>query len=1015
MVDQYIEQSVCHREPRGRRHKRRRRVENGQHDNSSANTGAVPADSPSVADAEVPGEGNAQGIEAEIPETSRREVEELERIARSPHSGDAPGTKTKFSLNDALVYGFCVLGIVLSLNVFRIDLFRTLTRQAEEPIGTITFKYKAAQRRFVDRVLWDRLQKDSPVYDGDFIRTAELSEATVTFEGGGAVINLPENSLIQLHHAQGGIRVDVNEGEVGASAEDSSVVLAAGDSLVTVETGAVVTAGLAGGDFTLRVMEGAASFAGPGGTGNISAGETVALNEAGLRPVREATALLPRPQARFLSPRPGKFPVLFRWNRVDLAPEELTRLEVAEDRGFSRIVLIEDSLYDAVAVELEPGLYYWRVSLVNDQGDGSSPNILSFRILAAPAPALITPVEGYSYQFRVKKPFVRFQWTETGEADSYVLQVADNPDMKDPVLSEEVRGTSFYFSGLGPGTWHWRALPVFPAFYEGAAGAGAPASFSIVQSGALGSPELRSPRDRGMVNVAAGQEDVYFSWRPEAEASSYRILVSANPGLEDPVIDETVRDNFYTRRAGRDALGPGQYYWSVLQTDIEGNDSEPAPTRSFVALEGEPIQRLVFPPDGYVAEASLLPDLRFTWRSNLPFQTRFQIAGDRGFASPFIDEAAGGEAFQGRMLPEGTWYWRILARGSGDAFFQTPPRSFVAAASISAPLLLEPVPDREVFIQEEKPLIFSWAAPAGAEYYQFRLYHGGNRNSPVYENSLVEGTGEDLSLSGYPEGEYHWTVRGLAAESARSTRRTGLLAEGVFTARRLRPVTLDYPGNNAELDGLRAYYEPETLRWSSGDAVGTSRFILSSRSDFAGTPLRRIDNPPRHIVLPRLGAGNYYWTIQAETPDGYDISARTPGRFRVRPMPLLPRAANRLPEDGKRIGGAELRENRRILFSWDAVRGATGYLFVLTNAGTGRTILRRGPTAATTFALEDLTALDVGTFVWQVEAVMAEQARGGAAGAIIRRGELGESRFTIDFDLPDTPAPGEPGILYGNE
>jgi hypothetical protein len=39
---------------------------------------------------------NAQGIEAEIPQTRHRRVEELERIARSPLCGDAPNINPAF-------------------------------------------------------------------------------------------------------------------------------------------------------------------------------------------------------------------------------------------------------------------------------------------------------------------------------------------------------------------------------------------------------------------------------------------------------------------------------------------------------------------------------------------------------------------------------------------------------------------------------------------------------------------------------------------------------------------------------------------------------------------------------------------------------------------------------------------------------------------------------------------------------------------------------------------------------
>jgi hypothetical protein len=199
------------------------------------------------------------------------------------------------------------------LNLFRLDLYRTLTRQTEAPIGTITFKYRAAQRRFADRALWDRLKRESPVYEGDVIRTAELSEATVTFAGGDAVINLAENSLIQLHEDDRGLSVDFDKGGVSAGAGDAPLTLVAGDRRITVEPGGMAQLGTENGELTLRVMEGTASLAGADGTAGVAAGETLALGGAGPRALREAAALFPRPQARFLNPGPGTFAVPFPW------------------------------------------------------------------------------------------------------------------------------------------------------------------------------------------------------------------------------------------------------------------------------------------------------------------------------------------------------------------------------------------------------------------------------------------------------------------------------------------------------------------------------------------------------------------------------------------------------------------------------------------------------------------------------------------------------------------------------
>jgi hypothetical protein len=309
---------------------------------------------------------------------------------------------------------------------------------------------------------------------------------------------------------------------------------------------------------------------------------------------------------------------------------------------------------------------------------------------------------------------------------------------------------------------------------------------------------------------------------------------------------------------------------------------------------------------------------------------------------------------------------------------------------------------------------FSWNPSPGAEYYQLKLYHESDRSQAVYEGNFLDETNMPLSLNAYPEGNYFWTVQGFVSESARSTRITGLIADGAFIARKIRPVSLDYPNDGEAFPGLQAYLEPSTVRWSS-DPVAASSFILSRNPNFSGPPLVAINNPPQNITLPRLRAGEYYWTVRAETADGFDVSARTPRQIRILPIPPLPAAANRRPVNDALITEADLR-NRRIVFTWDAVPGATGYFFTLEGAE-GTALIREGPFEETRFVLEDFTVLDLGTFVWRLEAVLTDplRERQEDTGEIFQRGEIGENRFTVEFIRPDVPDLQRPGVLYGRE
>ena len=81
----------------------------------------------------------------------------------------------------------CIVGASINSYLFYNNFFRALTKLNEKPIATITFKYKTAQRKFLERVVWDRLRQGSPVYNGDTIHTANLSEATVWFSDGNVM------------------------------------------------------------------------------------------------------------------------------------------------------------------------------------------------------------------------------------------------------------------------------------------------------------------------------------------------------------------------------------------------------------------------------------------------------------------------------------------------------------------------------------------------------------------------------------------------------------------------------------------------------------------------------------------------------------------------------------------------------------------------------------------------------------------------------------------------------------
>jgi hypothetical protein len=312
--------------------------------------------------------------------------------------GKRKNTKSRRVLNaaDWAVILLCCAGAFLSFWFFWTDLNRAINRN-QAPVGTITFKHRAAQRRFADRVLWDRLRQDSPIYEGDFIHTAELSDATVTFHE-GQKISLSENSLVQIRTQGGRTVVDLASGNISLeNAGQAAMVLVSGNKEVEL-SGVIKARSSENGGFELQVLEGSAA---------VHSGDDVIVQEAGqvlsisgegavAEPPR-VIMLRPLPDERFISSGEA-LEISFSWTPVNFTGAEHTRLEIAGDRRFTHPLRTLDLNDSGAVVELPPGTYWWRAYVLYPED--SSPEKLTIvpaepapQVLSLPAPVPVTLVE----------------------------------------------------------------------------------------------------------------------------------------------------------------------------------------------------------------------------------------------------------------------------------------------------------------------------------------------------------------------------------------------------------------------------------------------------------------------------------------------------------------------------------------------------------------------------------------------------------------------------------------------
>jgi len=858
---------------------------------------------------------------------------------------------------DVFVVLLCLSGVIGSLYLFQRDLFMSLNLQSS-PAGTVIVKFNTVQRRHSDRVVWDRLFRESPVYAGDLIRIAKLSGATLDIERNE--IDLDEYTLIRIIKNGDSFQIDLLSGNVNITSGSDAKILLLSYADVVIETvpGTVLRASNTDEGRMLKVIEGTASYSINGQVQEIKA-PSFLPDPKGKEQPPMVVATQPKSGARYLKTAAGNANVNFSWSKFNMPPSARLRLEISSDRNFSTNVRTINNLDSEAAAAMNSGVWYWRLS-----HNGAVLETGRFTVTEADKPQLLSPERNEQFRYRTLKPEINFRWTEVGEAESYIVQVSDSSNFNNSKINKQVQGISFLVPELEAGTWYWRVQPVYSGVMQGNPVFSDTAIFHIDQYNALETLEMSLPAPDGFVNIGPERNDFTFSWKSVGEAASYTILISVDNDLSNPVIERTVRDNFFVYGKDENILLPGRYYWSVFYTDVEKYNSLLPQPRSIMTIYTDIVQKLDFPPNGYSIEEGQIKNTRFSWRTNLTYERRFQISASPDFYSLAVNVPVSGDSLQGVSIPAGDWYWRISAKYDALSPEYTPPARSIRLTK--APPVVVPPPARPAPVR---------APPARAP-------------APAKVPSPPQRAATRPPPAAQPQ------TPAPPAQPAPPLR-----------------LSLLSPAPGAVLSGFTTLSQPTTFRWETSEDVARSRFIISRNANpYTGRAEVEILNPDRTVTVNQLGEGLWYWTVEAYTSDGRPIIAGEPRQLRVQPIPLFDAPQLILPQRGHRIGAEQLRQQRDIKFSWSQVEGANAYILTITRESDLRRyqIFQSDLLDKTDYTFDELGIFDLdGEYIWQVEAV-----RSNSEGIIEQRGRPGESNFILDIPPPRVQT-GETGILYG--
>ena len=514
-------------------------------------------------------------------------------MQKNESKSTADNTKIKPRMRpvDIIIIAVCLAGAGFCAAAFWQEYNNTLVRLDEEPVGIIIFRKGVAQRRFIDRNMWDRLHQASPVYHGDIIRTIEKSEAIIILKDEVTHLSLDERTMIQVFFdGRSGAQIDFSGGYLGVTSESESILINSGGSAITV--GGQVNMNKSEEGFVISVLDGTAGFNGA----EIEAGGILALDPYGgicTQPVIAITSF--GPSVHILGPPGEAVPVVFSWNSANFDADTHVILDVALDRGFNQILETKDvSGVSSVAVYLESGIYWWRAFPV-DPGSRRPLSRLypsgNIEVISAAAVHLRSPAAGEELIFN-SDSVIPLSWSAVEGALAYLVEISANADISNPVISRNVQTNSVVETNLDFGRWYWRVTPVFPPMFRGDEALSATGSFRVTQGDPpVFEPILTSPLKNGNIYIdpaaAAGSR---LFWAHDRSADSWFVEIADNPVMRNPVVRQNTAFNYFL--LPQNLLHEGaNWYWRV--TAQSGESYAVSPVQNFNVTRRAPGARPV--------------------------------------------------------------------------------------------------------------------------------------------------------------------------------------------------------------------------------------------------------------------------------------------------------------------------------------------------------------------------------------------------------------------------------------
>lgn len=498
--------------------------------------------------------------------------------------------------------------------------------------------------------------------------------------------------------------------------------------------------------------------------------------------------------------------------------------------------------------------------------------------------------------------------------------------------------------------------------------------------------KLLSPSNNSYISSGDAKPAVTFTWEKLAGNYTTFLEVSNNPSMLNPLYKKKI-----IGAAGTTTLVDGIYYWRVTAVSAAAGKVESSEIRKLTVINTRPVQLISPANKSQIIYRDSNPMVNFIWsRNESVSKYRLIISANSNFSTPVVNSSVENNKITINSLGQGNYYWKVVSIQE-IASKDSKSESGIYAFSITRTEKLpspEPVypPEKKTVhpaVITQKGLNFAWNRDASLP--ETEIIVAGDRefSSVVYSKR----SGENFSrmTDSLKDGTYYWRLRGRMSDGTF----TDHSAIRSFRVARETNLTLVEPQNRA-IRPLKGGQKNATVNfsWSRMEFDGKYIFQVSTDKNF-GSISKELTTTDASATLNSMEEGRYYWRVRFVDDRGAEIVSSEANSFEL--LGTLDNPVAMAPAAGAVVN---MEKKDSLDFRWNAVKGATHYRVGIFQVKNGiQKSIATIETMNNIYQFKDLPKLDVGRFLWSLQALENDPQTNHM------RRKSGETRMLFDINL----------------